>query len=200
MDLFSTLLGFVFGLLSSGIISLIWYKLLVPRVQFAKDISRSKATGNNELYTYTIKFRNSGRRDIFEMYLYCTLYLPNLFRKNLHSVDIYLDYSFKPLFKKRKDGKKTNTDGLVKFCLSDEHILSEFKRPVYSKKINRLAAQKSLTLETLLSIIPAAYMKVFIIAHDRFTGTKKIFESPEYRKENIKRGLYKKGELYVVEV
>lgn len=92
-----------------------------------------------------------------------------------------------------------NPDGLVRICLNDEQMLEEFSRPIYSTEINNKAEKGLLTLEDLLGIMQLSYIKFYVIAHDRFTGSKKVFESQSYTANSIKHGLYKYGELYVVD-
>lgn len=199
MNFIEIALGFVLGCISSTIVTVVWYQIFVPKIKFADTICRYESMHEREVYTYKIKFRNIGKRDIFEMYLYCTLFLPDLQRKdNTHTVDINLSYNFRPLFKRRGKKGKLNPDGLVRICLNDEKMREEFVRPIYCAEINKKAEKSLLTLEDLLEITPTAYIKFHIIAHDRFTGSKKVFESSAYTKNNIKQGLYKFGELYVV--
>lgn len=199
MNIYEILIGFIFGCLSSGIVSIIWSNIFVPKIKFADTICRYDSMKNEEVYTYKIKFRNIGRRDIFEMYLYCTLFLPDLqIEGSTHTVNLNLSYDFAPLFKKRKGRKEINPDGLVRICLNDEQMLDEFIRPIYSNDINSKAKKCLLTLEDLLTITPTSHIKFYIIAHDRFTGSKKVFESASYTVNNVKHGLYKYGELYVV--
>lgn len=200
MNFFEIVLGFIFGCISSTIVSIAWYKIFVPKIKFADTICRYESTDKHEIYTYKIKFRNVGKRDIFEMYLYCTLFLPNFQMKDsIHTVDINLSYNFRPLFKKRGKRGMLNPDGLVRICVNDEQMLEEFTRPIYSTQINNKAEKGLLTLEDLLEITPLSYIKFYVIAHDRFTGSKKVFESPSYTATNINHGLYKYGELYVVD-
>lgn len=200
MDYINAITGFILGCAASGLVSLFWYKVLVPKVTFADTICRYDSTSENEVYTYKIKFRNSGKRDIFEMYLYCSIFFPGLqLNNNIHTTGINLSYNFKPLFKKYTDKTHTNPDGLVRICLNDEDMMMEFKRPIYPEAIRQKAESRTLTLEDLLSIVPSSHMKFYIIAHDRFTGSKKIFESPSYTIDNIKHGFYKYGELSVIE-
>lgn len=199
MDYIEITLGFVFGCISSAIVTVVWNQIFVPKIKFADTICRYESMDEHEVYTYKIKFRNTGKRDIFEMYLYCTLFLPDLQMKDsIHTADINLSYDFTPLFKRRGKRGKLNLDGLVRICLNDEKMQKEFVRPIYCTEINKKAEQKLLTLEDLLEITPTSYIKFFIIAHDRFTGSKKVFESSKYTRNNIKHGLYKYGELYVV--
>lgn len=78
MNIVELVFGFIFGCISSGIVSLVWSKTLVPKIKFADSICKCEPMAKHELYTYKIKFRNIGKRDIFEMYLYCTLFIPDL--------------------------------------------------------------------------------------------------------------------------
>lgn len=71
--------------------------------------------------------------------------------------------------------------------------------PIYSEDIVDKAEKRTLTLEDLLNIRQSSYIKFYAIAHDCFTGSKKIFESPSYTSDNIKHGFYRYGELYVVD-
>ena len=200
MNIFELVLGFILGCISSTLVSIAWYKIFVPKIKFADTICRYESTDQHEIYTYKIKFRNIGKRDIFEMYLYCTLFIPGLQREStMHLVDINLSYNFKPLFKRRGKEGALNPDGLVRICLNDEQMIEEFTRPIYSTVINDKAKKGLLTLEDLLGITQLSYIKFYIIAHDKFTGSKKVFESPSYTINNIKHGLYKYGELYVVD-
>lgn len=199
MEIVEIVLGFIFGCISSGIVSLVWYKIFVPKIKFADSICRYESTDKNELFTYKIKFRNIGKRDIFEMYLYCTLFIPDLqIKDSIHTADINLSYNFRPLFKKRGKKGKLNPDGLVRICLNDEQMLEEFIRPIYPDEIKNKAEKRLLTLEDLLGIRQSAYIRFYIIAHDKFTGSKRIFESQSYTINDVKHGLYKYGELYVV--
>lgn len=199
MDFFEIALGFILGCISSTIVTVVWYQIFVPKIKFADTICRYESMDKHEVYTYKIKFRNIGKRDIFEMYLYCTLFLPDLQMKDsTHTVDINLSYNFSPLFKRRGRKGKLNPDGLVRICLNDEKMRDEFVRPIYCEEINQKAENNLLTLEDLLEITPTSYIKFYIIAHDRFTGSKKVFESSNYTINNIKHGLYKYGDLYVV--
>ena len=97
-----------------------------------------------------------------------------------HLVDINLSYNVKPLFKRRVKKGALNPDGLVRICLNDEQMIEEFTRPIYSTEINDKAKKELLTLEDLLGITQLSYIKFYIIAHDKFTGSKKVFESPSY--------------------
>ncbi|MBQ2901504.1 MAG: hypothetical protein IJE49_06600 [Agathobacter sp.] len=199
MDYIGLFLGFVSGCIASAIVSLVWYKIFVPKIKFADTICKYDSMHEDEVYTYKVKFRNTGKRDIFEMYLYCTLFMPDLLMKDsVQIAELNVSYDFRPLFKKRKEKNNMNPDGLIRICFNDSDMMSEFARPIYPKKIRDKAEKKQLTLEDLLTITSTSYLKFYIIAHDRFTGSKKIFESPSYTSGNVKKGLYKSGELYVV--
>ncbi len=199
MEIVELVLGFIFGCISSGIVSLVWYKIFVPKIKFADSICRYESMDRHELFTYKIKFRNIGKRDIFEMYLYCTLFIPDLqIKDSIHTADINLSYNFSPLFKKRGKKDKLNPDGLVRICLNDEQMLEEFIRPIYPDEIRNKAEKRKLMLEDLLGIRQSAYIKFYIIAHDKFTGSKRIFESQSYTINDVKHGLYKYGKLYIV--
>ena len=199
MSVIDILIGFVFGILSSTLVSAVWPKLFLPSIKFSNIISKKESTENNETFCYRIKFRNDGKRDIFEMKIYSTILLCDFPRSGSnHTINLKTSYCFNPVFKKRKSGKRTNPDAIVRFVLNDEELKKELRRPIYPEKI-RIQAKKSLiTLEDILSICPNSYIKIFIIAHDSFTGNKKIFESKEYTQSDIVYGEYKIGKLTVV--
>lgn len=193
----SIITGFLCGLLSSIIVSFVWYKLLVPHIKFTNKICRYKSTSKDDVYTYKIKFRNIGKRSIFELKLYCVLYLQNLKSQNyIHTVYLNLSYDFKPVFKSR--GKKAvNPDGLVRICLNDTNTRNEFIRPLYSAEIQYKAFSGKLTIEDLLKINDNAYIIFYIIGFDAFSGSKRLFESKKYTIDDIHIGKYKKCELFI---
>lgn len=49
MEIVEIVLGFIFGCISSGIVSLVWYKIFVPKIKFADSICRYESTDKNEL-------------------------------------------------------------------------------------------------------------------------------------------------------
>lgn len=200
MDSYEIIVGFILGCLSLCAISIIRNMAFIPKIHFANDICKFLDPKNNGKWVYKIKFRNVGKRDVFDMHLFCTLYIPDLETVNsIHKISLNLGYDFTPLFKVRKRKGKINPDGLVRIRLNDEHMHKEFVRTMYPKDINNKATKGLLTLEDLLLISPSSYIMFYIIAHDKLSGRKKIYESPSYTIENIKQGIYKHGELYIVD-
>ncbi len=192
-------LGFILGCLSSIIVSIFWYKILVPKIIFADSICKCRLE-NNQGYEYKIKFRNNGLRDIFEMHLYCILSIPDLvIEGSTHTVDINLSYNFKPYFRRRGKNGKLGLDGVVRLCMNDIQMLEECTRSIYPNDIIEKAKNRQLSLDDLIKIKGSSYINFYIIAHDKFTGSKKLFKSKDYTIEDIKHGLYKSGELYVVQ-
>lgn len=200
MNALDILTGFVFGIFASTIVAAVWPKLFLPSIKFSDKISKKESTENNEAFCYRIKFRNDGKRDIFELKLYSSIVLCDFpHNGSNHIINIKTSYCFNPIFKKRKSGKVTNPDALVRFVLNDEELKQELCRPIYPEYINVKAKNSQITLEDILSICPNSYIKIYIIAHDSFTGNKKIFESKKYTKNDILYGEYKIGELTIFE-
>lgn len=198
MDWLGSIIGFIAGCISSGLVSIIWNKLLVPKVEFASTVCKYNSMHQNDTYTYKIKFRNLGKRDMYDMSFYCILYMPDLNLKGTKPcANINVDYNFRPIFKKRGNNPE-DTDGLVRICMNDRKMKEEFMRPIYPNDIRHKAERKLLTLEDLLGITKDTYLQFYVIASDGFSSSKKVFESSKYRLNDIRKGYYKLGEMYVI--
>lgn len=191
-----TLIGAILGAFFSLIIPFVLYKKFVPKIKFADEISKGNPTTEDEIYNYRLKFRNVGKRDIFELNIYCVISIPNLRSAGTYQrVELNVSFNFKPILK-RKDVQYH--DCIVRICFNDDAMRTEFMRPIYSKEINEKAKNRELTLEDLLTIKTGAYLNFYISAHDILLGNKKMFESKPYTINDIKFGRYKYGELMVV--
>lgn len=200
LNTWEVLTGFILGIFASAIVAAFWPKLFLPSIKFSDKISKKESTDNNEIFCYRIKFRNDGKRDIFELNIYSSIILCDFPHKgSRHIVEIKTSYCFNPIFKKRNFGKETNPDAVVKFVLNNNELIQELSRPIYPESIKSKAVNGQITLEDILSISPNSYIKVFITAHDSFTGNKKIFESKKYTEKDIKFGVYKIGDLEIFE-
>jgi len=175
-------LGLPIGIISSLISWAILFHVLVPKIRFKPIISKvSHESG--EGYRYRVSIENSGWRRAVDLEIMCRLQVLGL-HKNTPSIWKQVNLAIAgeriPDIAPRKPRKIR--------ILAEKTL--EFKSEIYPEDIKLQAANGSLNLESLLQLGEDAKIVVYVFLYDSFSGTRKMFTSPDYRAKNIFEGRF----------
>lgn len=146
---------------------------------------------NKSKYKYRLKMLNSGRRKIIDMEVKAILRIKGIgtTSNNMVSYTIALDFdgdksSKSPIFKSKRNK-------ILQLYLNSSISLQ--KSEFLPKDICQKAIHSELTLEDVLSLGTKSWLTVYAFGYDGYSGSRKLFDSKEYTLNDIKYGLYMKG-------
>jgi len=173
MNAVELLIAMLLGIIASLMAWWILTHSLVPKILFAPFISKVKVKGKED-YKFRIGIRNIGNRDIIDVEIIIELIIKG-FDKDVPSNTSYIQLKLNkprlPKIKKKNQWALTiNTTNLPNSLL-----------PVYKNK----------NFEDLLRI-ENAEAKIVVFGYDRFSGTRKVFESKHYTINDIEEKLFEK--------
>lgn len=185
------LLGVPVGMLSSFAI---WWWVthsMVPIIRFAYSISKRETDEVKSGFRYRCKIKNTGRRAIIDVEIIARLRIKGL-REELpnNSVMIKLDVS--------SDRIPIIRPNRVKIITILPEMNDKFKHDPYPEDIQKKANDGIITLDDLLNIGKYSYLIVSVFGYDEYSGTRKLFESKKYRKNDVKLGLFEKSMMGVI--
>lgn len=178
-------LGIPLGVLASFVAWWIITRLVVPKVEFSPDISRTRYNGNLSGLNYRIKFKNCGRRDIIDVQVSVLVRVKGLSKKTPKMIEIAslaLESDRVPVI--RAKGNRI-------IQLRPERT-ERFSKPIYGQEIYNKLRLGNLTLDDVLALGTEATVTVFVFGYDSWSGARKMYESSPYRAANIKQGPWKK--------
>lgn len=186
------MLGFILGVLSSSVVWWITTHLIVPRIKFSNDISKLETEHSSTGYHYRVKIENTGRRGIIDLEIFIIYRVKGLsIRVPGNWYIVYMEPSSRRI---PKLGKGMNR--LISFYPENTE---DFKKSYYPVDIQKAANDKTLTLEQLMKIGEKSKIMIVVFGYDELSGSRKVFESKLYKKEDIKFGFFEKNGMSVVQ-
>lgn len=166
-----------------------------PRLQFSSRISKVESDDETGTWAYRVKLWNPGRRDVVDVSFRAQLRIRGLNPRRPQNWETsHLNVSFGghlPIVQPR--GKQRHAR-LVRIWVD----LGEFCRSVYPEVIRSKAQAGTLSLEDLLAIGSETAVQVIAFGSDSFSGSRRYFASPEYRREHIVQAAFRATSLAVV--
>lgn len=164
---------------------------IIPKLEFSEHISKTLDERSDGFPTYRIKIRNCGRRDILDVQLFARIYVTGL---NLHSpstrriVLIPLGIAHWPILEVKGGAKLTA-------LLSEKAVA--LTESWYPESVRAMAASGTMKLEDILSLGESAQLQIAAFAYDAFSGTRKVFVSKYYCRDDIRGGRFEPDSLQV---
>lgn len=173
-------LGFGLGLLASYTVWWITAHLIVPRVEFSTQIAKRRF--GQDVTQYQIAFKNAGRRSMVDLEI--------VVRIGVYKFMGATGWAYHEIgtnARRVPDLKPGELSRRVVRIFDNRHPISFIDAP--SKKI-REELERHKTLEGLLGIKEDAAVRVHVFGYDSFSGTRKLFQSKEYRSSDISEGRF----------
>lgn len=187
------IVSFLLGIVTSFIAWLLVFHFFVPKVNFSEKIS--KQVDSNSNFKYRIKIENAGARSIYELNIYVKISIRGLNIERKRNLEVtFLPVSFEGVIPIIEPVKKTRRRNLIKI---DPNKTEEFERDIYPYKVRNKVKNKQLLLEDLLSLGSEAWLELYIIGNDQFSGSRKVITSKKYFKQDIVDKPFDKNSLEI---
>jgi len=168
---------------------------IVPNIQFSNTISKTQTDDHKSGYRYRFKFENSGRRSIVDLEIIAKLRIKGLkssYPNNWQVIYIPLEYDRIPQL---HPVKKEKLREAIQFSYDKTN---EFSNTIYPDYIRQKVKDNTLSLEDILSLGTDRTLQVFVFGYDEFSGTRRVFQSKLYKKNDIKVGKFDSRGLEVL--
>jgi hypothetical protein len=198
--------GLVIGLIASFSSWWFLYHFLTPSINFAPSISKRPHVPTPEdgsRYGYWIRIENNGQRPVIDVEIRVRLrinYPPDYMANVWDIIDVPLAANGEithriPIIYPIKHKKGRRPDLRIHF-----NSLGLFRdKPYYPKKIKYRASRRALLLEDILGLVPSPSLDVVAFGFDEFSGARKLFMSPRYTLDDIRKGRFQSDGLTVVD-
>ncbi|WP_293372181.1 hypothetical protein [Nevskia sp.] len=190
-DFLSTLIGIPIGVVCSLVAWWIVFHGIVPKLDFSEHISKTLDERSDGLPTYRIKIRNCGYRDIVDVQLFARVYVTGLNPRSPSTrriVLIPLGIAQWPTLEVKGGAKLTA-------LLSEKAVA--LTESWYPESVRTMAASGTMKLEDILSMGESAQLQMAAFAYDAFSGTRKVFVSKYYSKDDVRVGRFEPDSLQV---
>jgi len=193
MDLLiSNIVGLIIGLFTSFLTWWILFHAIVPKIEFAKDISKLPTDDDSSGSRYRIKFANVGKRALVDIQVLARFSIKGLTRPgNWVTINIPLEWNGDTKAEMPRLTKKNNR--VLRLFIS--HALDLKRSTLYSQEIHDKANAETLTLEDLFSLGTESSLIIWVFGYDEFSGSRKLFRSQDYKITDIKEGRFKQLEV-----
>ena len=178
----AAIMGFLLGVGASATFWYILYHRVIPTVTFFPKISVSDTSENPSGKKYRIRFQNVGRRSMLDVELFAKLRIqglaesePNTWRAIYIPID---DPRIPKVVSHRKSRKRLAVQLLV-------NSIDEAATACLPAELQLKRERNSLHLEDLMSLGSNTRLQIFCFGYDSFSGSRKAFESPEYKGEDL---------------
>ncbi|MDG4559670.1 MAG: hypothetical protein P9E88_00090 [Candidatus Competibacter sp.] len=181
MEIVGLLIGIPLGVLASLIAWWVVAHFVVPKLEFSPDISRISRPEKPSGMTYRIKFKNSGMRDIIDVEVFAELRIKGLNSEvpdNYEITRIYIDDPRMPIIR----------SGISKLISLRPELTDRFDKPIFGQIINQKRQSETLMMEDLLESGESATLTVYVFCYDRWSGSRKMYESNKYILSDIRSG------------
>lgn len=178
----NALVGTAIGIVSSFIVICFSHAVLAPKLRFSTDV-RSYFDEAENLYRYSVRIKKNGYIDLIDTRIQCRLVIEDVRKSGGNMINSYrlpTDWH-DALFIK-------SASRFVRIKIKESDLLDRERNPLFNKHIKLLFPDIGLRLEDIYLSYEKAYVQVFVLGHDRFTGIKKLFESPRYYLHNLRDG------------
>jgi hypothetical protein len=190
--LISNLIGLLIGLFTSFLTWWILFHAIVPKISFAKDISKLPSDDDPSEWRYRIKFANVGRRALVDIQVLARFSIKGLTAPgNWVTFNIPLEWNGDTKAEMPRLTKKNNR--VLRLFVS--HTLDLKRSTLYPTNIRDKAIAVTLTLEDLFSLGTESSLIIWVFGYDEFSGSRKLFRSQDYQITDIKEGRFKQLEV-----
>lgn len=180
----SLLLGIPLGVLASLMAWWILFHFFVPSIEFSLFISKIPDLDQQPPFRYRIKFKNTGRRQILDLDVTAELRV-----KALHPAYERNWTTFKiPVRGNRILTLKRGGNRII--ALLPNGIMSPYADRLPPSIRDRVAHQ-TVDLEKLLELGSKATLRIIVFGYDAFSGSRKVFVSKHYVREDIRNARFK---------
>lgn len=185
------IVGFMLGILTNFIVWAVLSHYFVPKIRFSKRLSKvpiKKTKKDRSGYRYRFKIENSGRRDIIDVELTARLGVKGLRTKNMWNIlyiplnaDGSISYRIPKLFP-AKEGE-TGHRKIIFLHPNSAELLRHWT--IFPEEIRCKTRQKTLLFEDLLRLGSQAKLEIHAFCYDRFSGSRKLYVSDPYARDDI---------------
>lgn len=178
----SLVVGIPLGILASLAAWYILFHCVVPEIRFSPYISKINSDDGSN-FKYRIKLENTGRRSIIDMELIAILRIKGISKIRPNNWILFYIQLDEPRILKLKPLREETPRKVI-------NLYTENLGPCsISEYMNCVAYDK--TLECLMSLGADSTLQLIAFGFDSFSGSRKLFESKKYTKEDIKFGKFK---------
>lgn len=177
-DIGLVLLGAVLGVGSSGAFWWLQTHYWVPKIKFSDELAEYELNGENSFFQCA--FENVGKRDIIDLEIQVRFGIKEYLGASgwaYHTVSSNASRVPKLACRKRRRVRVYDTREDVQF----QDVPSMSLR-------NKIEA--CVSLRDVLCLGTDAAVRVHVFGYDSFSGARKHFVSPEYRRKDIRRGTF----------
>lgn len=172
------LIGLPVGIASSFFAWAAIFHLFAPRIRFSEFVSEQKRGSIGTPSTYRISVINEGRRDAIDLEIVCRLQVQGL---NSSAPLQWKQVNLTIAGEKIPDVEKRSAR-IIRLLPESTKALQS---PFFPKEIRDKCSDSSLSLQDCLAMGTDAKLQVYLFAFDPFSGSRKLFKSPEYRSEDV---------------
>jgi len=179
-NLFSLIISVPLGALASVIGWWFLFHILSPNLKFSALISKM---GDNQYTKYRVRIKNNGRRAAIDLNIIVRLQIQGLVSGNpkmRKQINLTIAGEKIPFISKQKYR-------IIRILPNKTDTFSDI---IYPQNIREKHSQGKLSLEDVMSIGTDNFFQIHIFAFDSFSGSRKMFLSKKYRKEDIMLGAY----------
>lgn len=174
----STLLALVF-----------FHRFVSAKIEFSRFV-RLQYLNRKRRFSYSIKIKQRGLFDLIDVSVHCRLAIHDILRDG---GDLWNYYSVPVTFNKSLywgSGAR-----IIHFHLHELSSLREDSDSLLYKQVVKRIPECGWRLEDILMAFPKVYLCVYVIGHDKFSGTKKLYSSQKYYSFHLNSGYWEKGGL-----
>jgi len=182
------LLGIPLGVITTIITLAIFQYAIAPAISFSQDIRCYYKVKSNR-YSYSVRIKKSGSTSFIDTRTRCVLHIRDV---NKSGSDIWNSYNIPTTF---AEGLIYTKGYRIIHLKLHEAPFVLGKNPLINSHLFARIPEYSLRLEDIFYIYPDAWIRVYFLGHDHFTGVKKLYLSPKYRSFNVQHGNWSKLRL-----
>jgi len=192
-QLCNIIIGVITGLISSFLVWWFLFHFLVPKIKFSEKISKTKENGKP---TYKFKFENSGRRKLIDLQINIRFRVKGLENDpNWKVVSIPFSKDKNEQIPFLSSAKDTNAIRELRPLLITD---AQFNQDNFPPEIVEKFGNQTLSLEDLFELGTEQRLQINIFCYDEFSGTRKLFSSKNYKRDDILEGKFDKNSLNII--
>ena len=188
-DVLLVLLGIPVGFASSAALWFWLYRYLVPNIVFSEHIGRVGSSRTPSGLRYRIKIMNNGNRDAIDLTIVVRYSARGIGEITSNRSSYKLDISANAIPRLRKGGNRI-------INIRPEQT-DAFQRTMFPPEIRSSKIDGKLNLDDIMKLGTEPKIQMHIFCYDEFSGARKLFDSKEYRAEDIVRGKFDRKSLSI---
>jgi len=187
-DIALLFLGAGLGLILSFLFWLLTNHFLVSKLVFSEHLAKSAANQNISGLKHQFAIKNIGNRSAIDVQLRARIRIFDIKRSGGKLWDTY-DLTIRGNHLMRF---KNNT--MLRYSIHT-HLTERFDRKIFGDDINKLRAERTLTLDHFFEKYERVEVYIEALATDRFSGARKYFTSKRLKEEDVVTGVFVKRKL-----